>query len=133
MKDFWKDFRGFITKGNVLDLAIAIIIGTAFNQIVKSLVNDIVMPLVSLLFKADMSNLYILLRGEANYIAGELILSEDAVLLTYGNFITQIVNFLIIALSIFVAIKFVQKMHTRIDEYKGNLNPEKENNKETGK
>lgn len=133
MKEFWKDFRGFITKGNVLDLAIALIIGTAFNAIVKSLVNDIVMPLVSLLFKADMSNLYVVLRGEANYIAGELILSEDAILLTYGNFITQIVNFLIIALSIFVAIRFIKRMHTNIDEYKKTLNPNNKVKEETGK
>lgn len=132
MKEFWKDFRGFITKGNVLDLAIAVVIGAAFNQIVKSLVNDIIMPIVSLLFKADMNNLYLVLRGEANYIAGELILSEDAILLTYGNFITQIVNFLIIALSIFVAIRFIKKMHANIDEYKKNIKSEKANKEETG-
>ncbi|MFW5793947.1 MAG: large conductance mechanosensitive channel protein MscL [Bacillota bacterium] len=124
MNEFWKDFRGFISKGNVLDLAIAIIIGAAFNQIVKSFVNDIIMPIVSLLFKSDMSNLYLVLRGEANYVAGELILSEDAILLTYGNFITQIVNFLIIALSIFVAIRFIKKMHSNIDEYKKSIKSE---------
>lgn len=126
MKSFFKDFRAFIAKGNVLDLAIALVIGTAFNTIVKSLVNDIIMPLIGLVFKSDMSNLYWVLRGEANYVAGELILSEDAVIMTYGNFLSSVVNFLIIALSIFLALKFISRMQEEIEEVKKRIDPDKD-------
>jgi large conductance mechanosensitive channel len=133
MKTFFKDFRSFISKGNVLDLAIALVIGTAFNAIVKSLVNDIIMPLIGLIFKSDMNNLYWVLRGEANYVAGELILSEDAVLMTYGNFLSSIVNFLLIALSIFVAIRFIAKMQDHLDDVKKRINPDKDGIEEESK
>lgn len=124
MKTFFKDFRSFIAKGNVLDLAVALIVGTAFNAIVKSLVKDIIMPLISLLFKADMSNLYWVLRGEVNFVNGELIQSEDAVLLTYGNFLTEVVHFFLIALSIFVAIRVAQRMQEHLGELKRRINPD---------
>jgi len=133
MKTFFKDFRTFIAKGNALDLAIALIIGTAFNAIVKSLVNDIIMPIIGLLFKSDMSNLYWVLRGEANYVAGELILSEDAVLMTYGNFLSSVVNFLIIALSVFVALRFITRMQDRLDNAKRIINPDKDGIKKESK
>jgi large-conductance mechanosensitive channel len=73
-----------------------------------------------------MNNLYWVLRGEANYVAGELILSEDAVLMTYGNFLSSIVNFLLIALSIFVAIRFIAKMQDHLDDVKKRINPDKD-------
>lgn len=123
MKNFLNDFRSFIAKGNVLDLAVALIIGTAFNAIVKSLVNDIIMPLIGLIFKADMSNLYWVLRGSVSYENGVLIQSQDAVLLTYGNFLTEIMHFFIIALSIFVAIRAIQRMSNRLEEIKKRINP----------
>jgi large conductance mechanosensitive channel len=84
------------------------------------------MPLIGLIFKSDMNNLYWVLRGEANYVAGELILSEDAVLMTYGNFLSSIVNFLLIALSIFVAIRFIAKMQDHLDDVKKRINPDKD-------
>ncbi|QWB99395.1 large conductance mechanosensitive channel protein MscL [Mycoplasmatota bacterium] len=132
MKNFFKEFRSFIAKGNVLDLAVAFIVGAAFNTMVKSLVNDILMPVISLMFKADMSNLHWVLRGTAEYnsTTGELILSEDAVLMTYGNFITEIFNFLIIALTIFVIIHTFNKMKGHLDGFKKRINPEKEEVKE---
>lgn len=128
MKTFFKDFRAFIAKGNALDLAVGLIIGTAFNAIVKSLVNDIITPLISLLFKADLSNLYVVLRGTATYnpLDGSLILSENAVLLTYGNFLNSVLNFLLIALSIFVAIKVMKRIESHIDELKEKLLPAEE-------
>jgi large conductance mechanosensitive channel len=123
MKNFFKEFRAFIAKGNALDLAVGLVIGTAFNAIIKSLVADIITPLISLLFKADLSNLYVVLRGSANYVAGELILSEDAVLLTYGNFLHSILDFLIIALAIFLALKVITKFSERLQEVKDAILP----------
>jgi large conductance mechanosensitive channel len=90
---FFKGFKEFITKGNILDLAIAFIIGAAFKSIITSLVNDIIMPLVNTLTgNADFSELIWILNG-----------SE----IRYGSFIQQIVEFLIIAFSIYTAVTLV--------------------------
>lgn len=120
MKKFVQEFKEFISKGNALDLAVGLVIGTAFNAIVKSLVNDILMPLLGLLINRDIGNLYLVLRGTATYdsVTGTLILSENAVLLTYGNFLEAVINFFLIALSIFVAIKVMTKLKTKLDEVK---------------
>ncbi|XMB72654.1 large conductance mechanosensitive channel protein MscL [Mycoplasmatota bacterium WC30] len=120
MKGFFKEFKNFISKGNAIDLAVALVIGTAFNAIVKSLVNDIIMPLLGLVVNADISRLYAVLRGTAVYdsVTGNLILSENAVLLYYGNFLQTIINFIIIAFSIFVAIKVVNKMQDTLEDAK---------------
>ena len=128
MKNFFRDFRAFIAKGNVLDLAVALIIGAAFNAIVKSLVNDILMPIVSLMFKTDTSNLYWLLRGEATFdiATGTTIFSEDAIIMRYGNFINEIINFLIIAFTIFVIIRVFSKVQGRLDVLKERINPNKD-------
>ncbi|NLZ61543.1 MAG: large conductance mechanosensitive channel protein MscL, partial [Acholeplasmataceae bacterium] len=109
MKKFFKEFGEFIAKGNALDLAVGLVIGTAFNAIIKSLVNDIIMPLIGLIAKADVRSWYVVLRGTATFdaVTGQLILSEDAVLLTYGNFIQAILDFLIISLAIFLALKVI--------------------------
>jgi len=90
-KGFMSEFKTFAMQGNVIDLAVGIVIGTAFNSIVTSLVNDVVMPLIATLFgKPDFSALVI----------GQI---------KIGNFITSIVNFLIIALSVFLVLKFLMK------------------------
>lgn len=91
-----KEFRAFIKKGNVLDLAVAVIIGGAFSTIVGSLVNDIIMPVIGMIIGGvDFTSLS-LGMGEAN--------------LTYGNFIQAIINFFIIAFVIFLIIRQVKKM-----------------------
>ena len=128
MKIFWGEFKDFINKGNAFDLAIGLVIGTAFNAIVKSLVNDIIMPLVGLIVNTDISQLYAVLRGTAVYdtVTGNLVLSENAILLTYGNFIQTIINFLIIALSIFFAVKVMKKLEDTIDDAKEMLFGEEE-------
>ncbi|MDD4090486.1 MAG: MscL family protein, partial [Acholeplasmataceae bacterium] len=69
MKKFFKDFGNFIKRGNVLDLAVGIIIGGAFNKIVSSLVNDILMPIISLPFNGDLNTKFFVLRGGAEYIS----------------------------------------------------------------
>lgn len=130
MKKFFQEFKAFIAKGNALDLAVGLVIGTAFNAIIKSLVADIITPLISLLFKADLSNMFVVLRGDATFVAGEWILSEDAVLLTYGNFIQAIIDFLIIALAIFLALKVITRFSARIQKVKDAIAPKEEEVKE---
>jgi len=92
-----EEFKSFAIKGNVVDLAVAVIIGGAFGKIVTSLVDDIIMPLVGLLF------------GGLNFSKLSLKLSGDAAL-GYGSFIQTIVDFLIIAWAIFLAIKMINRM-----------------------
>ncbi|QDC43708.1 large conductance mechanosensitive channel protein MscL [Methylophilus medardicus] len=104
------EFRQFALKGNVMDLAVGVIIGGAFGKIVDSMVNDIIMPVVGKLFGGfDFSNLYIALNGQS----GELALAEAKKLgavLAYGNFITIVINFLILAFIIFQMVKFMNSL-----------------------
>lgn len=118
MKKFFKEFGDFIKRGNVLDMAVGIIIGGAFNKIVSSLVNDILMPIISIPFKGDLTAKFAVLRGSAQYVSnseGELILSKspEAVLLFYGRFIQSILDFLIIGFTLFVIIKVVLKFNEK--------------------
>lgn len=120
MKKFFGEFGKFISKGNALDLAVGIIIGGAFNKIVSSLVKDIIMPLIGLLFKTDITQLVWVMKGTRTWdgVTGAYILSEDAVIMYYGSFIQTILDFFIIALAIFVAIKFINKFKEKIDALK---------------
>lgn len=112
MKEFLKDFGKFIAKGNIINLAIGLIIGAAFNAIVQSLVNDIIMPLFSAIVKSDIATLKVVLVPEVLDEAGEVV--KKAVTLNYGNFIQVIVNFLVISLSIFVAIRITLKIRSKM-------------------
>lgn len=103
---FIKEFKTFISQGNVMDLAVGVVIGAAFSAIVTSLVNDIIMPLVSLIGGgADFSSLSITIP---NFFGG-----NTAAVIRYGNFIQNVVNFLIIAFSLFVVIKAINHMNDR--------------------
>lgn len=105
-----KDFKEFAMKGNVMDLAVGVIIGGAFGKIVTSLVDDIIMPLVgTMLGKVDFTNLFISLSGGA-YATLEEARKAGAVTLNYGLFINSIVNFVIIAFSIFLVVRALMKM-----------------------
>lgn len=107
MKDLMNEFKAFVLRGNVLDMAVGVIIGGAFGKISSSLVNDIIMPLVSMLLgKVNFTDLKFVLH-EASVVDGTEV-AEIAV--NYGNFIQQIVDFLIIAAAIFVMIKAVNKL-----------------------
>lgn len=103
----WKEFKEFAFKGNVLDLAVAVVMGGAFGKIVTSLVNDIIMPVVGFLTAGtDFSTLkYVLSQAVMD---GETLVTPEAAIL-YGSFIKNIVDFIIIAFSIFLAIKFINK------------------------
>jgi large conductance mechanosensitive channel len=104
------EFKEFIMKGNVMDLAVGVIIGAAFGKIVDSLVNDIIMPIVGKITGGvDFSNMYIPLNGQDATMA--LVEAKKAgAVLAYGNFITIVVNFVILALIIFLMVKQVNKM-----------------------
>lgn len=112
----WKEFKAFAVKGNVIDLAVGVIIGGAFGKIVTSLVNDIIMPLVGLLLgKLDFSNLFITL-GEGNFKTLADAQAAGVVTLNYGLFINNIIDFLIIAFSIFLVIKQINRIPQKKEE-----------------
>ena len=120
MKKFFSEFGKFIAKGNALDLAVGIIIGGAFNKIVSSLVKDIIMPIISLIFQTDIASLTWVMRGTKTWDAtiGSYVFSENAVVLYYGNFIQTLIDFFIIALAIFVAIKMINRFKDKLDDLK---------------
>ena len=106
---FLNDFKAFIMKGNIIDLAVAVIIGAAFGKIVTSLVDDIIMPIVGLLLGGiDFSRQFFALDGES-YESLEAAKEAGAATLTYGNFIQVVINFLIIAFSIFLILKAYER------------------------
>ena len=109
MKKFVEEFKSFIMRGNVVDMAVGVVIGTAFSGIVNGLVQDIIMPIVSLLTgKIDFTNLFVALDGN-QYATLDAARAATSVI-AYGNFIQTIVQFIIIAFSIFVTIKVMNKM-----------------------
>jgi large conductance mechanosensitive channel len=109
MRKLLKEFRTFALKGNVVDLAIGVIIGSAFGKIVTSLVNDIVMPLLGLV----LGN--VVLRDQVVTLAGS---GDDALVLNYGNFLQSILDFTIIAFSIFLMISMINRMRKRFEKQK---------------
>ena len=104
------EFKDFISKGNVMDLAVGVIIGAAFGKIVDSMVNDIIMPIVGKIFGGlDFSNMYFPLNGQEMGMA--LVEAKKAgAVLAYGNFITVVLNFIILAFIIFQMVKMVNKL-----------------------
>ena len=108
-----KEFREFAVKGNVIDLAVGVIIGAAFGKIVDSLVADIIMPIVGLVFgKLDFSNLYLVLGSVPAGVPSTLadLKKAGVPVLAYGNFITIAVNFVILAFIIFMMVKQINKL-----------------------
>lgn len=106
MKDkgngFISEFKKFITRGNVMDMAVGVIVGGAFTSIVTSLNKDILTPLLAIFGGTDFSNLYVVLGS-----------GEEAPVLAYGNFITAVINFLITAFVIFCLIKALNALNER--------------------
>lgn len=108
---FFNEFKTFIARGNVLDLAVGVVVGGAFSKIVSSLVNDIITPLIGIIIGGkDLSNLSIKI-GDAN--------------VAYGAFIQNVIDFLIIAFCIFVFIKFINKLFVKKHEEKKSEPPKK--------
>src|SRR6202522_377186 len=106
----FKEFRDFIMRGNVLDLAVAVIIGAAFGKIVTSLVNDILMPPLGLVLKnVDFSNLFFDLSGGHYATVAQAKAAGDATI-AYGVFLNNIIDFLIVAFAIFLLIRAANKL-----------------------
>ena len=107
MKKFFEEFRSFAMKGNVVDLAVGVIIGAAFQSIVNSLVNDIVSPVLGLFTQMDFSSLVLNVRG---------------VPIKYGSFITAIINFVVMAFVVFLMVRLINKIknfgHRQVGEEK---------------
>ncbi|MDD2948190.1 MAG: large conductance mechanosensitive channel protein MscL [Rugosibacter sp.] len=110
-----QEFREFISKGNVMDLAVGVIIGGAFGKIVDSLVKDIIMPLIGkVIGNVNFSEMYIQLPPPVKAVEGiptyESLTKAGASLLAYGNFLTILINFLILAFVIFQMVKIVNRL-----------------------
>lgn len=113
-----KEFREFAIKGNMIDLAVGVIIGGAFNAIVNSLVNDIIMPVISIFTgKLDFSNLFIALDGGEYKTLAEA-QELGAATLNYGNFITGFINFLIMAFVVFIIVRSINRMRRKSEPAK---------------
>ena len=108
MKKLLAEFKAFINRGNVVDMAVGVMIGAAFKSIVDSVVNDLISPLIGLVFKADFNDLVVVLREEI--VSGEEVIQEVQNYLTYGNFIAAIINFFILALVVFWLVKGLNKL-----------------------
>ena len=108
----WREFRDFAMRGNVIDLAVGIIIGAAFTTIVNSLVNDLIMPPLGLLIGGvDFSNFFVTLKG-GSYPTIEAAKAAGAVTVNYGLFINAVIRFAIVAFAIFILVKQVNRLKT---------------------
>ena len=106
---FASEFKEFALKGNVMDLAVGVIIGGAFGKIVDSLVGDVIMPIVGRIFGGlDFSNYFIPLAGQTETVLAEA--KKAGAVLAYGNFITVAINFVILAFIIFLMVKQMNRM-----------------------
>ena len=120
-KKFWGEFKDFISKGNVVDLAVALVIGTAFNKIVSQLVDSFITPLLGIVLGGF--NL-----AEGKWIYKEAVLAEDGTVLeaevafAYGAFIQTVIDFLLIALTVFVVVKLYNRIRKRLEEEARRLN-----------
>jgi large conductance mechanosensitive channel len=112
-----KEFREFAVKGNVIDLAVGIIIGAAFGKIVDSLVKDVVMPIINAVFggAVDFSNRYVVLTGNVPPGASLDAAQKSGVVFAWGNFITVLLNFVILAFVIFWMVKAVNRVKSNLD------------------
>ena len=113
--NFLSDFKKFAMKGNVIDMAVGVIIGGAFGKIVTSIVNDIIMPPIGLLIGGmNFKDLKFVMKPEV--LAADGTVETAAVTLNYGNFLQQTIDFLIIAFSIFMIIRLISKLSRKKEE-----------------
>lgn len=128
MKKFFSDFKEFAMKGNILDMAVGVIIGGAFGKIVTSFVNDIISPLIGLLTGAvSLDKLSVTLKEAV--MEGEEVVKE-ALVLNYGAFIQSIIDFLIIALSIFIVLRLIMNAQKKLESLKKKEEEEAEEEEE---
>ena len=129
-----KEFKEFAVKGNVVDMAVGIIIGAAFGTIVQSLVNDVIMPPIGLLLgNVDFSNLFAVLQEGATpgpYATLEAAKEAGAVTISYGAFINTIISFLIVAFCVFLLVKGINKAKKEAEEEPAPAAPPEPSNEE---
>ena len=115
-KGFFAEFKKFIMRGNVIDLAVGVIIGAAFQAIVNSLVDDIIMPIISLATKGvSFADWFVALDGK-EYATAAAAAEAGAATITYGNFISAVLNFLIMAFVIFLIVKSINKVNDKFSK-----------------
>lgn len=131
MKKFFGEFKKFIQRGSVMDLAVGIIIGAAFKDIINSMVNDILMPIISLVFRFDVKSAVLIMKGSVTSLdpSGLPIYADGTVLLRWGAFLQSVLDFLIIAFVIFSIIKILNSLNEgakkRKDKYIAKLEKKK--------
>jgi large conductance mechanosensitive channel len=123
MKQTYKEFKAFLNRGSALDLAIGLVMGTAFNNIIKSLVTHIITPVISLVSGTSFHSMFIVLRGSVSFdeTLGTFIPSQGAILLEYGKFITSIMDFFIVALALFLTLKVITYLNKTYDKVKKDI------------
>lgn len=123
MRGFVREFREFAIKGNMMDLAVGVIIGAAFSKIIDSLVADIIMPLINIILggSVDFTNKYLVLSLPEGYTGPDTyadLKSAGATLFAWGNFVTIFINFLLLALVVFIMVKMLNKARRRFESEK---------------
>ncbi len=118
-RGFLQEFREFAVKGNMMDLAVGVIIGAAFGKIIDSLVKDIIMPLISFILggEVDFTNQFLVLRLPEGYSGPETydaLSTAGAVLLSWGNFVTILINFILLAFVVFCMVKMLNRMRDTV-------------------
>lgn len=117
MKKIIAEFKAFISRGNVMDMAIGVIIATAFGKITTSLVNDVLMPLISWLVGArDMSALNLLVRPEVLNDAGEVV--QESITIGFGTLLGTVIDFILVALVVFAIVKAANMARARLEKQK---------------
>jgi large conductance mechanosensitive channel len=112
----WSEFKTFIARGNVVDLAVGVIMGGAFGAIVTSLVNDVIMPPIGAVIKnVNFSDLFVVLNGQ-HYDSLADAKKAGAPLIAYGNFINAVISFIIIAFAVFLIVQQVNRLHRKPPE-----------------
>jgi large conductance mechanosensitive channel len=117
MTSVLKDFRDFIGKGNAIDLAVGLIVGSAIGTILKSFVDELIIPLTGLVTKVDFSNTYLVLKGDVaeGTPLAEARKAAGVVALGYGQFVTVAINTLILAFAVFMVVRSVNKLKKRME------------------
>ena len=120
MKQTIVEFKAFLNKGNAIDLAIGLVMGTAFNTIIKSLVSDIITPLLSLFTGTSLTNLLVVLQGSQTFdsVTGQYVFSEGAIVLYYGKFFSSVIDFFIVALALFFTLKVLTYINKKANDVK---------------
>ena len=119
---FWSDFRAFIAKGNILDMAVGVVIGAAFGKIVTSLVSDLVTPLISLLTgKVNLAEMHVLLNANGADVSFPTVAAAQEAgyaTLNYGAFLQSIIDFLLVAFCIFMVLRIITKSKAKLEKLK---------------